>query len=138
VDQVTRRDAVKALAAGAAVAVGAGAAKARDGAAPRVRGSAPAGTGEVERHTQDAPRLARVERCRSWERRVYLTIEDGRRGWTPISASGLAIAAACQAADRPVAVLVWGHEAEWSGGEGRFEGALLAIERSDLAGATRA
>lgn len=135
--EVSRRDAVKVFAAGAAIAVGAGAARAGDvgSAAPAGRrlGRAPAATGRASERRECSPvRSAWVDRCRSWDGQVYLTIDDSTRGWVPVTAPAMAIAAACRAAGRPAAVRVWGHEPGFDRGVGRFEGALIAMDASDF------
>jgi hypothetical protein len=74
---------------------------------------------------------ARVLLIRSWSREVYLFINESTRGFASVSEAGLAIAAACRAADRPVAAAVWGQEPNFAG-VGRFAGALLAMDAADL------
>lgn len=78
---------------------------------------------------------ATVGLCRSFDARIYLEIGKRVRGFVTVDARGFAIAAACQAAGRKVAVQAWGHAPEAEGGLGRFDGALLAIDACDLPGA---
>lgn len=75
---------------------------------------------------------ARVAMCRSWDGQVHLELADGRCGFVALEPRGFMLAAAAQAAGRAVAVRCWGHEAAAEGGLGRFAGALLAIDASDL------
>jgi hypothetical protein len=77
-------------------------------------------------------RAAMVLHCRSWSRQVYLHVDASVRGFVAVTPEGFAIAAACQAAGRPVAVRYWGHDPRWSGGAGRFDGAVLALDPLDL------
>lgn len=74
---------------------------------------------------------ARVLSIRSWSKEVYLILDDGTKGLATTNDAGLAILSACQAADKPVAVCVWGHEANFAG-VGRFDGALVAMDLADL------
>ena len=144
--ELSRRSAFKTLAAGAAGAtVAAGLTGADAWGAPTALPGAP--RAEIRRAVSEAARrLGRaVERregmvsgeavvlsCRSWDGRVYLYLDESVRGFVAVNASGFAVAAACQAAGRPAAVSCWGHEPEWGGGVGRFEGALLAVDTGDL------
>jgi hypothetical protein len=146
---VSRREAFKTLAAGAAgatVAATVASPIARAATTTPARG-APLPSWEVlESAAAEVRRLGRgVERregmrsgealvlhCRSWDGHVYLYVNEQVRGFVPVTASAFAIAAACQAAGRPVAVKHWGHDAHWGNGVGRFEGALLAVEFGDL------
>ena len=75
--------------------------------------------------------LARVARCRSWDGSVYLAA-PGLGGYAQLSPHAFAIAAACQAADRPVAMRYRGHDPRWAQGCGRFDGVVLAIDPRDL------
>lgn len=79
--------------------------------------------------------VATVGLCRSFDTRIYLQIGKRLRGFVSVDARGFAIAAACQAAGRKVAVQAWGHDPDADGGLGRFDGALLAIDARDLPGA---
>jgi hypothetical protein len=79
--------------------------------------------------------VATVGLCRSFDARIYLQIGKRLRGFVSVDARGFAIAAACQAAGRKVAVQAWGHDPDADGGLGRFDGALLAIDARDLPGA---
>ena len=134
---VTRRDAFKVLATGAALATGASAMAAESEAASTARTlalarqlaaavDAPLPPG-VPSHTA----LATVHLCRSWDQRVYLCIDERVHGFATVDAGGLALAAACQAARRPVAVRYWGHDPAWQQ-VGRFDGVLLAVDLSEL------
>ncbi|MBX3464878.1 MAG: hypothetical protein KF830_17050 [Planctomycetes bacterium] len=80
-----------------------------------------------------APELATVTACRSWDGRVHLQLADGRSGLCVPEPRGFALAAAAQAAGRPVHVRCWGHDAAAEGGVGCFAGALLALDPADLA-----
>lgn len=82
------------------------------------------------------PALARVSRVRSWDASVYLAVTDGTRGFVALSPAAFAIAAACHAAGRPMAVRTWGHDAAWGDGAGRFDGAACAVDLADLPGTT--
>jgi hypothetical protein len=146
--EVSRREAFLGLAAGAAGAsVVAGlAGSTAHGAVMAVRSGAIPSAAALEDAALAVRRLANgVERragmksgealvlhCRSWDGHVYLYLSERVRGFAPVNGAGFAIAAACQAAGRPVAVRHWGHDAAWGGGVGLFEGALLAIEAADL------
>lgn len=77
---------------------------------------------------------AEVALCRSWDRQIYLYITDEIRGFVRVDEPAFAIAAAAQAAQRPVAVQYWGHEPEWAS-VGQFAGVLLAFDEHDLPGA---
>jgi hypothetical protein len=77
---------------------------------------------------------ATVGLCRSFDAQIYLQLGKRLRGFVAVDARGFAIAAACQAAGRKVAVQAWGHDPEANGGLGRFDGALLAIDAHDLPG----
>ncbi len=74
---------------------------------------------------------AHVLSIRSWSKEVYLVLDDGTKGLATTSDAGLAILSACHAADKPVAVCVWGHEPNFAG-IGRFAGALVAMDLADL------
>ena len=141
--QVTRREAVRELAAGAAVA-GAGGL-----AAPAAGATSAAGAGDFDVATEATfaaarrsgaagePRTwrtaaARVAHCRSWDSSVYLHVDPSTRGFVRLSPQGFAIAAAAQAAGRAVAVRCWGHDALADDGVGRFEGAQVAFDPRDL------
>jgi len=87
---------------------------------------------EVERRPGMRVGEAMVLHCRSWDGHVYLYMDQSVRGFVAVNGPAFAIAAACQAAGRPVAVKHWGHDAAWGGGVGRFEGALLAMDARDL------
>ena len=144
---VSRRDAFKTLAAGAAVTAPVIALGTNRASAAAMTGSAnaiPAHVAElirqaaqkiatkVERRPQAIMAMARVMQCRSWEGRIYLYVDSSTMGFVNVNERALAIAAAAQAADRPVAVKVWGHDPGWASGAGRFDGALVALELEDL------
>lgn len=75
--------------------------------------------------------LAAVLHCRSWQRQAYLYISETVRGFVGLCPDGFAIAAACQAAGRRVAVRYFGHQPSAHRGAGRFAGAVLAIDPND-------
>jgi hypothetical protein len=77
--------------------------------------------------------LAEVHLCRSWDRSLYLYVDERVHGFVATTEEGFALACACQAAGRRVAALLWGCEPAW-GGVGRFAGAHLAVDLSDLRG----
>ena len=150
-NEVSRREAVRLLAAGAVGAAAAsaeGSAVAAVGTADAIRTPSqtpphhgPAHGFDVARriagdHSSAAAPLpvrdATVLHCRSWDATVYLFIDGSTHGFVELTATGFAIAAACQAAGRTVAVKVWGHDPAWANGAGRFQGALLSIDRRDL------
>lgn len=137
---LSSRRAFVALAAGAAVAAGsvpaAGAAAAApdapsDAAVQAAREAAGAIAPAPERRPDAATAEARVLLCRSWDSTVYLYVSERVKGFVSLTPAAFTIAAACQAADRRVAVRYWGHEREWAG-VGRFDGALLALDVRDL------
>jgi hypothetical protein len=137
-----RRDLMRFVAGGAAVTAAAPAlASARDGsaAAPLAAdlGSERARAAELlPLGTSAAPIQgeATVGLCRSFDAQIYLQLGKRVRGFVAVDARGFAIAAACQAAGRKVAVQAWGHDPEANGGLGRFDGAMLAIDARDLPG----
>ena len=138
--QVTRREAVRALAAGAAVAgagglaaPAAGAAGADDfGVASEATFAAARRSGAAGEPRTWRTAAARVAHCRSWDSSVYLHVDSSTRGFVRLSPQGFAIAAAAQAAGRAVAVRCWGHDAVADGGVGRFEGAHVAFDVRDF------
>jgi hypothetical protein len=81
------------------------------------------------------PLLAQVARCRSFDACVYLDA-GSVRGYALLTPAGFALAAACQAAGRPVAMKFREHEPDWQQGAGRFHGVVLAIDAGDLAEAS--
>ena len=138
--QVTRREAVRALAAGAAVAGAGGLAAPAAGAAgaddfpiaseatfAAARRSGAAGEPRTWRTA-----TARVAHCRSWDSSVYLHVDPSTRGFVRLSPQGFAIAAAAQAAGRAIAVRCWGHDPVADDGAGRFEGAQVAFDPRDF------
>ena len=137
---VTRRDAFMAMAAGAAAATGSLAAREAgaetvlspfEGSLRTAREAALKVAAPILRSDAGPVREARVLLCRSWDRSVYLYVDDQTKGFASLDEAGFAIAAACQAADRPVSVRYWGHAPEW-GAVGRFDGVLLAVDGRDL------
>ncbi len=142
--EVTRRHALMAAAAaGAAAATGLIALPMTEarGASEQPSGAALEAARDAARRVAPPPeRLggtevheAHVLLCRSWDRQVYLYVNERLKGFAPATDEGFAIAAACQATGRRAAVKLWGHAPEWAGA-GRFEGALLALDRADLPG----
>ncbi len=137
--ELTRRNAILGMAAGAAAA-GAFAsppAEARsvsaDAPAQAARAAARRLDASVERFPAGPVAEAQVLLCRSWDRRIYLYISEGVKGFVTVDERAFSVAAACQAANRKVAVRYWGHAPEWSGA-GRFDGVLLALDIRDLPG----
>jgi len=147
---MTRRRALLAVAAGTAAAAGAAVARRAEAGGATAHGPGaptPAPVPDaVVRAAREAARAfgrpvelssgavaasAEVLLCRSWDRSVYLHVDSAVRGFVAVDDATLAIAAACQAAGRRVAVIHWGHDAAW-GGAGRFEGAILALDAADL------
>jgi hypothetical protein len=137
--ELTRRTAILGLAAGAAAAgtIGTSAAQASpassDPAAQAAREAARRLVATADRFPGGPAREARVLLCRSWDNQIYLQVSDAVKGFVAVDDRAFAIAAACQAANRRVAVQYWGHSAEWAGA-GRFEGVLLAMDLRDLPG----
>jgi hypothetical protein len=157
--ELSRRDAVMALAAGAAVTAAASTSLASraQGLAPSRAGHAAGGTprgvsggvsGGSSELTQRAHTILRgtapicgpdaitawahVGACVSWDDRVMMTLEDGRTGLVPVSDRARALVAGACAAGTRVAVRVWGHDARANGGVGGFAGALVALDLADL------
>lgn len=133
---LTRRNVMKALAGGTVLATAAG-------------NAAPAGPASDHVPTADevpstprmggtgAPRTSRVvlgmvSRCRSWECSIYLHVGPDLHGYVQVTPQAFAVAAACQAAGRPVAFRYWDHDPHWADGAGRFAGATLAVDRRDF------
>lgn len=139
--ELTRRTAILGLAAGAAAAgtIGGSAAEARPTPADPVpqaaRDAARRLGASAERPPAGIVGEARVLLCRSWDNQVYLQVSDAVKGFVAVDDRAFAVAAACQAANRKVAVQYWGHSAEWAGA-GRFDGVLLAMDVRDLPGET--
>ena len=145
-NELTRRHAVKALAAGAVFAAGATLAEARnslraqtdpatgpiDSALPASFRAAQLTACPVEPRESNPIRDAYVLHCRSWDSSIYLYVDEQLKGFVPVTAQGFSLAAAAQAADRPLAVRYWGHNPRWCDGAGKFDGALLAFDRRDL------
>lgn len=144
--EVSRREVFRTLTVGAAVAAGAATAQAATAPAPQRPGRVPAGarglssetakstSAAVERRAFLPVRDAVVMHCRSWDSSVYLFIDERTKGFVQLSPNGFAIAAACQGAERVISAKCWGYDPAWGGGSGRFEGALVAFEASDLPG----
>ena len=140
-NELTRRDAVKAIAAGAALSAAAPPAHAALQPAPPRIGERSLETSLRAAHLTACPvecresnpiREGYVLHCRSWDSTIYLFVDEHLKGFIPVNPHAFAIAAAAQAADRPLAVRYWGHDPHWCGGAGRFDGALLAFDRRDL------
>ena len=145
-NELTRRHAVKALAAGAVFAAAVPAVQARN--TPPATTDIPAGPPDkslaasfpaaqltacpVEPRESNPIREAYVLHCRSWDSTVYLNMDEHLKGFGPVTAQGFALAAAAQATDRPLAIRYWGHNPRWCDGAGKFDGALLAFDRRDL------
>lgn len=140
---LTRRNAVRLLAGGSVLAsstiLGGGAfaaspepsASARSGDAPQLPDAARSAQSAPPPAVPGSLLQAHVGRCRSWDSSVYLSA--GRaRGFAQLSPAAFAIAAACQAARRPVAMKFTEYEPDWNGGAGRFHGVALAIDPQDL------
>ncbi len=137
-NNLNRRDMIRAAAAGAALAGGTVAATGRSPAelqrsrrAATLRGALRRAL-PAEGHGLSPVLAAQVAMCRSFDGRVLLELADGRSGLVVLEARGFTVAAAAQAGGRPVQVRVWGYDADGEGGLGRFAGALLALEAEDL------
>ncbi|MBK9386308.1 MAG: hypothetical protein IPN34_15965 [Planctomycetes bacterium] len=138
-----RRDLMRFVAGGAAVT----AAVPALATASEVSAAAPLAPDLASERTRTAERLpigaaaapirgeATVGLCRSFDAQIYLQLGKRVRGFVAVEARGFAIAAACQAAGRKVAVQAWGHDPDANGGLGHFDGAVLAIDACDLPGA---
>lgn len=143
--ELNRRDVIRAVAAGSAVAGTAMVASSRRPA------TATPTAAEVRRAHRLATTRAALQRampgetcglspvqsatiagCRSLDTQVLLELADGRTGLVALDPRGFAVAAAAQAAARPVCVRTWGHEPDAEAGIGRFAGALLAFAPEDL------
>lgn len=143
--ELNRRDVIRAVAAGTAVA----------GTAMAATSGRPAAVVPTAAELRRAHRLAAtrvalqravpgetcglspvqssiVAGCRSFDGQVLLELDDGRTGLVALDPRGFAVAAAAQAAGRPLCVRTWGHEPEAEAGIGRFAGALLAFAAEDL------
>jgi hypothetical protein len=147
VNGVTRRDALRLAAAGAAVTVGATAALAQgrpgdsrdklpppppDGAREAARKGVRRLTRPPAPRDASTARLAYVLHCRSWDKHVYLYLDENLKGFVEVDDRAFAIAAACEVASRPVAVKYWGYDPNWSDGSGRFDGVLMAMDERDF------
>lgn len=143
--EISRRDAVRVLVAGGAVgglaSVAVAGASTQSSIGKSVESVGGAGLprvsiGDVPQGGPDARTAwARVSRCVSWDRRVMFTLDDGSAGVVELDPQARMLAAACQAAGRPLAVRVWGHDPSW-GGVGKFESAIVAIDLADLVSST--
>ena len=139
VNELNRRDVMRAVATGAALAGGATVAQTpavlRQRPTPRQsrRSPKPRALPGAE-NGLSITATAHVAMCRSWVHQVYLTIEDGPCGFVTLDVHGFTLAAAAQAARVPVFVRHWGHDAAAELGLGSFAGALLAFDGSDLGG----
>ncbi|HEX7901678.1 MAG TPA: hypothetical protein VF950_28220 [Planctomycetota bacterium] len=82
----------------------------------------------------DSPVLrARVFLCRSWDRQAFFYVDERTRGFAALSPEAFALAAAAQAADRPLAFQYRGYAPEHAGA-GRFDEVRLALDPRDLPG----
>lgn len=137
-NDLTRRNAVKLL-AGSSVLAGGSVLSAAKPADCQAEAVAPPEIPPEARLAETSPvlptlsptMLARVLRCRSWDSCVYLAAK-GTAGYAQLTPAAFAIAAACQAAGRPVAMRHGGHEANWGNGAGMFRGVVLAVEPADF------
>lgn len=98
----------------------------------RVEAIARASVASLAMPPAEPAQWAWVSHLRSWDSSVYLTIDGETHGFVALSPAGLIIAAACHAANRPMAVRTWGYDAAWGEGAGRFDGALCALDLGDL------
>lgn len=139
--QVTRREAVRVIAAGAAIAGAGGLAVPAVGSAPaaddlvggsETRFAAARKSGAFGEPRTHVTALARVAHCRSWDSSVYLHIDSSTHGFVRLSPQGFAIAAAAQVGGRPVVVQCWGHDPIANDGVGRFDGAHVALDARDF------
>lgn len=133
---LSRRHAVLALAATAATA--ARPAAAQDAGAPALEAAAQAARDVAarfgvpsERPGQARTAEAHVLLVRSWDRQIYLYVDEDFRGFVALDETAFAVAAAAQAAGRRVAVQAWGYAPHWAG-VGRFDGARLALDLRDF------
>lgn len=131
--ELSRRHAFQALAVGAAAAAASLDARAVEAAPAPSLEAARAAVRSAERSGARTLAAVRIHLCRSWDRQVYLVGDDGLKGFAALDETGFALAAACQAAGRPVALQYLEHQPAWNG-VGRFEGVLLAIDVRDLPG----
>lgn len=143
--ELNRRDVIRAVAAGTAVA---GTAMAAHGGRPAVAAPTAAELRRAHRLATTRVALQRavpgescglspvqsatIAGCRSFDGQVLLELADGRTGLVALDLRGFAVAVAAQAAGRAVCVRTWGHEPEAEAGIGRFAGALLAFAAEDL------
>jgi len=121
--ELTRRDAVRLVAAGAgALVLSQGAAKADE-------------KSDVEKAGKNlrTDYTATVAHVRSFDRHVYLWISDTLKGWVDLNQGTgstatdmtrlgtFAVAAAAAAAGKKVNCRVWGYDPNWGGGAGHFD-----------------
>jgi hypothetical protein len=133
-NDLSRRNALLAAAA-AAVAAGGTAQAATPAAATPDLAAAREAAARVLPERLNAPILsARVFLCRSWDRQAFFYVDDRTRGFAALTPEAFAIAAAAQAADRPVALQYHGYAPEHAGA-GRFDHVLIALDPRDLPGA---
>ena len=133
-NDLSRRNALLAAAA-AAVAAG-GTARASTPAAdatPDLRAAREAAARFAVDRLASPVLRAQVFLCRSWDRQAFFYVDDRTRGFAALSPEAFAVAAAAQAAERPVAFQYQGYAPEWAGA-GRFENVLLALDPRDLPG----
>jgi hypothetical protein len=131
-NDLSRRNALLAAAA-AAVAAGSTAHAAPAGDAPDLRAAREAALRFASDRLASPILSARVFLCRSWDRQAFFYVDERVRGFAALSAEAFAIAAAAQAADRPLAFQYRGF-APASGGAGRFEEVRLALDPRDFPG----
>ena len=126
-----------ALLAAAAAAVTAGttapAASAAASDAPDLRAAREAALRFAGERLDSPVFRARVFLCRSWDRQAFFFVDEKTRGFAALTPEAFALAAAAQAADRPVAFQYRGYAPEHAGA-GRFEAVLLALDPRDLPG----
>jgi hypothetical protein len=125
---------VAAASSPAAPGTPASAAAAQPAPVPAAQDAADRQAARVAVPERNTPCLATVRHCRSFRREVYLHVSEQLRGFVVLTPEAFALAAACQAAGRPVAACWWGHDPLHDGGAGRFEGAVLALDLADLPG----
>lgn len=136
---LTRRNAVKWLAGGSVLAGGTVLSTAKPSNPAMDSQASPPQVPAVAREAETGPRppeasrilLAEVLRCRSWDASVYLAAE-GIAGYAQLTPHAYAIAAACQASGRRVAMRYGGHEPLWAQGAGLFHAVVLAIDPTDF------
>lgn len=68
--------------------------------------------------------------ARSWDHNVYLSMGSEVKGWVDLgsNAFAFAIAAAAEAAKRPIYVKYWGYDPNWGSGAGHFDGVHVSLD----------